>query len=92
MKNPARLEVLSALRARGVSLRRLATHLDRSFQQRQKTNYWLTLQQQREEQLQVLWLLGWEWSRVRHPVSVTLGQAIGQRLMAAVEALRYRKH
>ena len=88
MKNPAALEVLSALHARGVSLWRIAAHAGVSPQDVRKTHNRAALWRSRDEQLQILWLLGWEWARAYHPVSVTEGQVIGQRLLAAVAALR----
>lgn len=91
MKNPAAFEVLSALRARGVSLWRIATHPEASPQGRQKTgrtDRWRS----RDEQFQLLWLLGWEWSQAALPLSVTRTQAIGQQLLRAVDALWQREN
>jgi hypothetical protein len=88
MKNLAALEVLSALHARGLSLWRLAARPGVVPQTVRKTQDQTTLWRSREEQWQLLWLLGWEWRHERHPFSVTTGQAIGQRLLVAVAALR----
>ena len=87
MKNPAALEVLSALHARGVSLWRIAARTGVSPEDVRKTQNRAALWRSRDEQLQILWLLGWEWTQARYPVSVTEGQTIGQRLLAAVAAL-----
>ena len=88
MKNPAALEVLAALRAQGVSLWRIAARPGGVLQAGRETRDRGSLWRSREEQLQLLWLLGWEWMRERHPVCVTEGQAIGQRLLVAVATLR----
>ena len=88
MKNPAALEVLAALHARGVSLWRIAARPEMWPQAGREIRDRGSLWRSREEQLQLLWLLGWEWMHERHPVCVTAGQAIGQRLLVAVAALR----
>ncbi|HKA53508.1 MAG TPA: hypothetical protein VKJ47_07580 [Candidatus Binatia bacterium] len=86
MKNPAAHEVLAALHARGVSLWRIAARPEGGPQAggTTQTPRWRA----REEQWQLLWLLGWEWMHERHPVCITTGQAIGQRLLVALAALR----
>lgn len=88
MKNPAVFEVLSALQARGVAFWRIAAQPGVSPQKVRTAPFSSPIWRSPREQLQLLWRLGWEWSHERRLVSVTEGQAIGQRLMIAVEALR----
>lgn len=91
MKNLAAREVLSLLRARGVSLWHIAAPSGVSQTVREihtRTVQW----RPREEQYQLLWLLGWEWSQGIFPFCVTREQAIGQQLLRAVDALWQRKN
>jgi hypothetical protein len=82
MRNPVVFEVLDVLLARRVPLQRIATHADTS------QSGWRSS----DEQLQLLWLLGWEWAWERKFISISKEQAAGQRLLAAVEALWPRKN
>ena len=88
MKNSAVFEVLSALQERGVAFWKIAVQPGVSLQEGREKSFSSFAWRSRNDQLQLLWRLGWKWAHERHPLTVTEGQAIGQRLMIAVEALR----
>ena len=92
MKNLAASEVLSLLRARGVSLWHIAAPSGLSPQTGRESRADIVPLRPREEQYQILWLLGWEWSVGPFPLSLTREQAIGQQLLWAVAALGQREN